>query len=64
MNRIGKFAGGVLLLFVVALSALAELRASGELSPVIDCRYALGEIADAVRYSEPRRARGKIVMGG
>lgn len=41
---------------------LAGLMQSGKLTPVIDRRYALSEIADAVRYSEGGHAQGKIII--
>ncbi|MEP5764080.1 MAG: NAD(P)-dependent alcohol dehydrogenase [Halieaceae bacterium] len=44
------------------LAFLAELMASGEMSSVIDRRYPLSEVAEAVAYSESGRARGKIIV--
>ncbi len=44
------------------LATLADLLESGELTPRIDRRYSLDEVADAVRYSETGRARGKIII--
>jgi len=41
---------------------LAELMATGKMKPQIDRHYKLDEIADAITYSESRRARGKIVI--
>lgn len=43
-------------------AALSELLASGRLTPVIDRTYRLNEIAEAVRYVETGRARGKVVV--
>jgi NADPH:quinone reductase-like Zn-dependent oxidoreductase len=34
----------------------------GAVTPVIDRRFPLNEIADAIRYSEEGRARGKIII--
>jgi len=34
----------------------------GKLSSVIDRRYSLDEIQDAISYSESGRARGKIIV--
>jgi NADPH:quinone reductase-like Zn-dependent oxidoreductase len=45
------------------LEILAELSASGEISAVIDRRYTLEDVPEAIRYSESGRARGKIVIG-
>jgi len=44
------------------LEYLAELMAAGQLTSVIDRRYALAEVPDAIRYSESGRARGKIII--
>jgi NADPH:quinone reductase-like Zn-dependent oxidoreductase len=46
-------------------SDLAEIRdhlAAGTVTPVIDRRYALSEVADALRYLEAGHARGKVVI--
>jgi NADPH:quinone reductase-like Zn-dependent oxidoreductase len=44
------------------LAELARLVAAGELSPVLDHSFPLHEAADAIRYSETGRARGKILI--
>jgi NADPH:quinone reductase-like Zn-dependent oxidoreductase len=44
------------------LSALAELMQAGQVTPVIDRRYSLKQVPEAIRYSESGRARGKIVI--
>jgi NADPH:quinone reductase-like Zn-dependent oxidoreductase len=44
------------------LAFLGGLIAEGRLTPVIDKRYRMGEIANAIRYSEEGHARGKIVI--
>jgi NADPH:quinone reductase-like Zn-dependent oxidoreductase len=44
------------------LTVLAELMAAGEVTPVIDRRYRLSEVATAIRYSEEGHARGKIII--
>ena len=44
------------------LARLADLMQAGTLSPVIDRRYGLQEVPDAIRYSEEGRARGKIII--
>lgn len=44
------------------VAELADLMRNGKVIPVIDRRYALEEIADAIRYSEQGHARGKIVV--
>ena len=44
------------------LDTLAELMATGELSPVIGHRFPLAEIREAIALSESSRARGKIAI--
>lgn len=44
------------------LAFLQELLAAGKVKPVIDRRYELSEVADALRYLGEGHARGKIVI--
>jgi NADPH:quinone reductase-like Zn-dependent oxidoreductase len=44
------------------IERLADLCKAGQLTPVIDRTYPLSEAADAVRYLEAGRARGKIAI--
>ena len=44
------------------LAILAELMEKGEVKPVIDRRYTLEQVPEALRYSESGRARGKIII--
>jgi NADPH:quinone reductase-like Zn-dependent oxidoreductase len=44
------------------LAYLGELLATGKIVPVIDQRYPLSEIAEAIRYVEEKHARGKVVI--
>jgi NADPH:quinone reductase-like Zn-dependent oxidoreductase len=44
------------------LSFIAELIATGKLTPVIDRTYSLNEGADAFRYVETGHARGKVLI--
>jgi NADPH:quinone reductase-like Zn-dependent oxidoreductase len=44
------------------LTALADLMQSGKLRPVIDRRYTLDQVADAIRYQETGHAHGKVVV--
>ena len=56
------------LMFILAqsnqadLGTLRDLMQSGKVTPVIDRRYKLNETADAIRYLELGRARGKVVI--
>jgi len=44
------------------VAVLVELIEAGRIAPVIDRRYPLAEVADALRYLKEGRARGKIVI--
>ncbi len=44
------------------LRAIAELMADGKVRSVIDRRFRLDQLAEAIRYSESGRARGKIII--
>jgi NADPH:quinone reductase-like Zn-dependent oxidoreductase len=44
------------------LVVLKELAETGRLAPVIDRRYPLSGIPDALRYLGTRQARGKVVI--
>ncbi len=44
------------------LTQLAEMMTAGEVRTRIDRTYKLDDLADAVRYSESGRARGKIII--
>ena len=44
------------------LAVVADLMSDGAVTPVIDQRFALEDVADAIRYSETGRARGKILI--
>jgi NADPH:quinone reductase-like Zn-dependent oxidoreductase len=44
------------------LRVLSELARSGKIVPVIDRRYALADVAEAMRYLSTQRARGKVVI--
>ncbi|TVQ18717.1 MAG: NAD(P)-dependent alcohol dehydrogenase [Spirochaetaceae bacterium] len=44
------------------LEIIASLLDAGALRPFIDRRYTLDQTADAIRYLETRRARGKVVI--
>ncbi|MBT8048928.1 MAG: NAD(P)-dependent alcohol dehydrogenase [Xanthomonadales bacterium] len=44
------------------LETIGDLMQTGEVNPVIDRRFTLNELPDAIRYSEAGRARGKIIV--
>jgi len=44
------------------VAALKVLVAAGQVKPVIDRRYPLGEVVDALRYVDEGRASGKVVV--
>ena len=44
------------------LGVLKELVEAGKVAPVIDRRYALSDVADALRYQGEGHAQGKIVI--
>ena len=44
------------------LTILADLMRAGKMTPVIDRRYRLSEVPEAIRYSEEGHARGKIII--
>jgi NADPH:quinone reductase-like Zn-dependent oxidoreductase len=44
------------------LAVLQELLEAGKVTPVIDRRYELSEIADALRYLGEGHAQGKVVL--
>jgi NADPH:quinone reductase-like Zn-dependent oxidoreductase len=44
------------------MQVLRELLEAGKVSPVIDRRYGLSEVADALRYLGEGHARGKVVI--
>jgi len=41
---------------------IQELLEAGEVVPVIDRRYPLSEVAEAIRYLEKGHAQGKVVI--
>jgi NADPH:quinone reductase-like Zn-dependent oxidoreductase len=44
------------------LTVLQELMAAGKVTPVIDKRYSLSDVPEAIRYLEEGHARGKVVV--
>ena len=45
-----------------SMAVLREFLDAGKLTPVIDRRYLLGEVPEAIRYLEEGHARGKVVI--
>ena len=66
--RLAAVGSGRKVIFFIAkfnkadMLVLQELLESGKVTPVIDRRYELSEIADALRYLGEGHARGKIVI--
>ena len=46
------------------LTTLGDLMQAGKVTPVIDRRYTLNEVPQAMRYLEEGHARGKVVITG
>jgi NADPH:quinone reductase-like Zn-dependent oxidoreductase len=44
------------------LAIMHELMEAGKVTPVIDKRYRLSEVPEAIRYLEEGHARGKVVI--
>ncbi len=44
------------------LAVMSELMKTGKVTPVIDKRYGLSEVPEAIRYLEEGHARGKVVI--
>jgi NADPH:quinone reductase-like Zn-dependent oxidoreductase len=44
------------------LNLLKDLLEAGKVAPVIDRRYQLSGVAEAIRYLEEGHARGKVVI--
>lgn len=67
-QALSRFAGRQRLLVLTAepkrenLAALTELVERGDVFPVVDRTYPLGEAAEAIRYLEVEHARAKVVV--
>jgi len=44
------------------LTIMHDLMKAGKVRPVIDKRYRLSEVPEAIRYLKERHARGKVVI--
>ncbi len=45
------------------MAVLADMLGDQRIVPTLDRTYTLAEVPDAIRYSESRRAKGKIIIG-
>ena len=64
---LSRFVGQNLVMMVAKsngedLAILAQLLEAGTVTPVIDRRYPLNEVPEAIRYLEEEHARGKVVI--
>jgi len=65
---LSRFVSQDLVIFFLArasqadLTILHELMQAGKVKPVIDKRYRLSEVPEAIRYLEQGHARGKVVI--
>ncbi len=57
-----KFGGLIAKVNKEDLTLLRELIQAGKVTPVIDRRYSLSEVPEAIRYLEAGHARGKVVI--
>lgn len=57
-----KFAVFIAKLSKEDLTIMRELMEAGKVTPVIDRRYSLSEVPEAIRYLEEGHARGKVVI--
>jgi NADPH:quinone reductase-like Zn-dependent oxidoreductase len=46
------------------LTVMYELMKAEKVTPVIDKRYRLSEVPEAIRYLEEGHARGKVIING
>ena len=44
------------------LTVMSDLMKAGKVTPVIDRRYPLSKVPEAIRYLEDGHARGKVVI--
>ena len=44
------------------LTLMRDLMKAGKVKPVIDRRYRLSEVPEAIRYLEEKHARGKVII--
>jgi NADPH:quinone reductase-like Zn-dependent oxidoreductase len=66
--KLASLAGGRKAVFFIAkfnrpdMEVLRELLDAGKIVPVIERRYALDDVADALRYIGEGHAQGKVVI--
>lgn len=64
---VSRFASQKLVTFLARpnredLTIIHNLMKAGKVKPVIDKRYSLREVPEAIRYLEEKHARGKVVI--
>jgi NADPH:quinone reductase-like Zn-dependent oxidoreductase len=64
---LSRFVGQKVVMFIARsskqdLTLMCELMGTGKVTPVIDRRYSLSEVPEAIRYLEQGHARGKVVI--
>jgi NADPH:quinone reductase-like Zn-dependent oxidoreductase len=64
---VSRFVGQKFVMFIAKssqddLTIMGELMEAGKVTPVIDRRYRLSEVPEAIRYLEEGHARGKVVI--
>ena len=64
---LSPFVSQNLVFFIASLNQadlliLKDLVEAGKVTPVIDRRYTLNEVPDAIRYLEAGHARGKVII--
>jgi NADPH:quinone reductase-like Zn-dependent oxidoreductase len=57
-----KFVGVLAKISKVNLTVLGDLLHAGKIIPVIDRRYPLNQVPEAIRYLEAGHARGKVII--
>ena len=62
VNPLDSFTVSGPLFFLPKLGRLKDLLEAGRIVPVIDRRYPLDEVAEALRYREDGHAQGKFVI--
>jgi NADPH:quinone reductase-like Zn-dependent oxidoreductase len=64
---VSRFRSGTLVVYVTSMNredlrTIGDLMAAGKVTPIIDRRYRLNEVALALQYLQQKHARGKVVV--